>query len=828
MILTINITITILAILLYSGLFILVTTSRPQTEAKRIFRLYLLAMVFWSVAAFLVYVDQGRALFWFRMMSLGGLMTVVPVFRLARATINVRNAWDLGILFYILVCIGLSLGTDLVFEAAYVESGVIVSEFGAWLVPLVMAPGAVIMLYSLSILIRTFKRSQDPSEQNRLLYLILGIGVMVLASTLGNIIPSLGQYPIDIAANGLAALLFFFAILRYQLLDVRVVIRQGLVYSFPTIIIGTAYFLVINFTFNLFNVYVGIESSIDVNIELYLISLLVAVIAAIAAEPLRERAQRVIDRMFFREKYDSWLLLQDLSGRVARVLDLYKITNLILTEVTSTLHIERGAFFLKDEESGQYPLTSQIGLDSVLNLSFRPEHPLVLWLSTNNKPITAEEMKVLPQFQSLWKSEQQDLDRLDLDLFIPISVQSQLVGIFTLGTKKSELAYNDEDKQTLTTVANQTAVAIENARLFTSEQNRLKEIDTLYDLSHQLVDLDDLDTVLKIITRHTVENIQVTYARILIKEIDGNYKCRAIYPEQNLEKPLRLGRDEFIVAEHFYNWSLNKGQPVVIDITSSNLEQEEKDALFLNHASTLCLCPLRGPDKSVGILVLGDFDIIRGEPFSTTGLRLINAIADYATSAIQRAMLHEQLEENFLQTVVSLANAMDARDSYTGDHSQRMANIATRVGKEMNLSEESLEAIHWAAILHDIGKIGVPDEILNKKGSLTKKEWAIMKEHPLTGAQIVAPVKFLSSVSPLIEAHHEKYDGTGYPHGLAGEDIPLGARIISVVDAYVAIRDKRIYSDSHTHEEAIAELRRYSGIQFDPKVVHVFCKTITK
>jgi putative nucleotidyltransferase with HDIG domain len=219
---------------------------------------------------------------------------------------------------------------------------------------------------------------------------------------------------------------------------------------------------------------------------------------------------------------------------------------------------------------------------------------------------------------------------------------------------------------------------------------------------------------------------------------------------------------------------------------------------------------------------------VRGEPFLATGLRLINAIADYATSAIQRAMLHEQLEENFLQTVVSLANAMDARDSYTSDHGQRMAKMATLVGKEMNLPEEQIEAIHWAAILHDIGKIGVPDDILNKKGSLTKEEWVIMKEHPTIGAKIVAPVKFLSSVSPLIEAHHEKYDGTGYPYGIAGEDIPIGSRIISVVDAYVAIRDKRIYSDSHTHEEATAELRRCSGTQFDPTVVHIFCKTITE
>ena len=157
-----------------------------------------------------------------------------------------------------------------------------------------------------------------------------------------------------------------------------------------------------------------------------------------------------------------------------------------------------------------------------------------------------------------------------------------------------------------------------------------------------------------------------------------------------------------------------------------------------------------------------------------------------------------------------------------------MAEMAVLVGTEMNLKKDEIEALHWASILHDIGKIGVPDEILNKKGPLTKKEWVIMKEHPVTGAEIVSPVKYLAKVSPIIRAHHEKIDGTGYPKGLEGEEIPLGSRILSIVDAYVAIRDERIYSEAQSHEEAIAELRRASGTQFDPQIVDIFCKTITE
>ena len=231
-------------------------------------------------------------------------------------------------------------------------------------------------------------------------------------------------------------------------------------------------------------------------------------------------------------------------------------------------------------------------------------------------------------------------------------------------------------------------------------------------------------------------------------------------------------------------------------------------------------------DDQIGILVLGEVGSDHKEHFNAAELRLMNVISDHATSAIQRATLHEQLEENFLQTVVSLANAIDARDSYTGDHSQRMGDLATRMSQAMNLQEKEIEAIYWAAVLHDIGKIGLPDEILNKPGPLTDEEWTIIKEHPLTGAEIVAPVKYLAPVAPIIKAHHEKHDGSGYPYGLKGNEIPLGSRIVAVVDAYVAIRDKRVYSEAHSHEEAIAKIRKCSGTQFDPEVVGVFCNII--
>jgi putative nucleotidyltransferase with HDIG domain len=204
----------------------------------------------------------------------------------------------------------------------------------------------------------------------------------------------------------------------------------------------------------------------------------------------------------------------------------------------------------------------------------------------------------------------------------------------------------------------------------------------------------------------------------------------------------------------------------------------------------------------------------------------MEAFARQAAVALENARLYEELEDAYVQTVLALANAVDARDAYTADHSQRLAAWAEATARELGCSEEEVRAIRWAALLHDIGKIGVPDHILQKPGPLDEAEWEVIKRHPEIGAEIVAPVKKLAHVAPIIRAHQERWDGAGYPDGLRGEEIPLGARILAVVDAYGAIIDERPYKKARSHQEAVAELRRCAGTQFDPQVVGAILRVL--
>jgi putative nucleotidyltransferase with HDIG domain len=265
-----------------------------------------------------------------------------------------------------------------------------------------------------------------------------------------------------------------------------------------------------------------------------------------------------------------------------------------------------------------------------------------------------------------------------------------------------------------------------------------------------------------------------------------------------------------------------RSEPLLITRDEPNLSDEEREALMLDQVASLCVVPLHVGDQPVGVLILGERREAVRESFNSDKLRLITSIADQAASALSRVNLHEQIENNFLDTVLALANAMDARDNYTKNHSQRLAAMADIFCVEMNRSEEEIKAVHWAALLHDLGKIGVPDYILLKPGKLTGPEWEVMRKHPEIGARIVAPIKKLAKVSPIIRSHQERYNGSGYPDALAGDQIPFGARLLAIIDSYGAMTDDRVYRKTLTPQEAMEELIRCKGTQFDPDLVDHF------
>jgi putative nucleotidyltransferase with HDIG domain len=245
-------------------------------------------------------------------------------------------------------------------------------------------------------------------------------------------------------------------------------------------------------------------------------------------------------------------------------------------------------------------------------------------------------------------------------------------------------------------------------------------------------------------------------------------------------------------------------------------------------------------ESAIGALRLGAFDYLM-KPFD---LRQVEAVVKRALEhhdlvvAKQRYENHleelveqrtieldkalNSLEGAYRSTLKALTAALETRDSETHGHSERVVTYSLRLGREYGLSSEEMKALEFGSLLHDIGKIGVPDSILRKPAKLTEEEWVRMREHPLHGQQILRGIEFLQGASRVVAQHHEKWDGTGYPLGLRKEEIDICARIFSVADAFDAITSDRVYRRGKPYEAASQELDDWAGRQFDPKVVEAF------
>jgi putative nucleotidyltransferase with HDIG domain len=353
-------------------------------------------------------------------------------------------------------------------------------------------------------------------------------------------------------------------------------------------------------------------------------------------------------------------------------------------------------------------------------------------------------------------------------------------------------------------------------RRLAAENLRLREALSLYKVSEAIAASLSLDEVLSTLVDSALSELRSDAVATWLEDGEGCFFERSVQSTPALGDGVSVGRldAETIVAR------LSKGDNIIEHgVRAMDLFKSAPD----RSVSSVAIVPLKMRERLMGWI--GVTSLTASKRFDEGQRKMLSIIASRAAAAIENARLYEDLQATFQQTIESLARTIDKMDRYTSGHSERVARYAVALARWLGLPEEQVEIVRQAALMHDIGKVGCALN-LNKPGKLTTEEYEIFKRHPVYGRDILDPIKFLQPVIPGVHLHHERWDGRGYPLGLAAQEIPLVARIITVADTYDAMTSDRAYRRALPHEVTVNEIVRCSATQFDPDVAGVFTEHI--
>jgi len=810
----------LITLIVYSTLLVGLLRD-TRTRVRQRFIMYVVFAMAWSLSTLLLPLDfLGLTRLWAGLLVLSGLCVVVAYYHFIRffvhKTADIAVKLGYGAVVFILMPLA-ALGY--IPQSVSVSNGALDIHYGPFLY-LLTAIGAPFFVLSVFILVRRYRALKDPLGRNRIIYLLVGLGILTVFS-LRMAIPPFPKFPFEHIGHLGNALLITYAIMRYRLFDIKLVIRKGLVYSSISVFITASYLLML---LGLHDFLQGWTTSISLAAILVM-----ALLMAWLFNPLRMLVQKGVDRLFYRETYEYRQMVLSFAQRMSNVIDLDELAEAMLKPIAKAVNATQASLLLPNNGNFSSQFAERlVEEEPVIPINLGKDSPVVSWLSENDKPLSRELIDIAPEFKGLWEVERNIIEGVEMELLVPMKSKGKLVGILALSRKESGGLYPSDDIDLVTTLIQEAAVAIENAQLYAQARERahIDELTGLYNhrYFHERLEEEisrcsrfgDIFSLL-FLDMDLFKMYNDVYGHLagddILREI-GQYIKGTI---RGIDMAFRYGGDEFTII--LPQASLDDAYTVAERVRKRIESKMDSKGVALTCSLGIASWPTEGVMREE-LLQAADAALYHSKQ---AGRNRISLASDTTRSRAVGTGVKPEGEPGVLSTIYALAATVDAKDHYTYGHSKKVSKYATEIAEALGYSEERIATIRAAALLHDIGKIGVSDGILLKTNALSTDDWESIHAHPKLGVAILKHVGGLSGCLAAIQYHHERYDGNGYPAGLKGENIPLDARILAVADAYDAMTSLRPYREGKlTPEQATEEIERCAGTQFDPEIVKAF------
>lgn len=652
------------------------------------------------------------------------------------------------------------------------------------------------------------------------------VGVMILY--LGNMgISVFKQFPIDILAGIFNALLIFYTLYAGHVFKLTLLVSKTNCYVVSMLISIVVFF---NLAKEL-NQFIQDTTPFLADYNVMIVSVLI-MLSSLAIYGMMEL---LFERLFIREEQMQTEKIGQYTAEISKSLNLTEIYQALVNVITDTLKVKKVYICIEENDGSYQAVHSSSPLDDK-RFSMSHDHPLVSWMRTHNECLLLKDFKRTTEYKSMWEDEKQRLEHMDLECFLPLKDNRELVGIVMLSGKEKKKGFGIDDIGFLNSIESVSSIAVKNSRLY-EKAWREARTDDLTGLLNRKCFYETLDECYQKYSR--------TSLSLMIFNVDDFKLYNQLYGTKEGDEALRhIARIiSGTVGEHGYTARYSGKEFAVLlpeyDIYSAQRLAENISAQirgmnkpssegYLKTLTVSCgICCIPYAASSVRELVQNaDQAVYHVKRSGKNGIMVFSDGVIGARTFGNQVQKHKSMYSEYAPTIYALTAAIDAKDHYTFQHSKNVAYYAGSLAAALNMSEEYREIVKEAALLHDIGKIGVPEQILNKQGKLTKEEYEAIKGHVEYSVGIIRHLPSMDYVIPAVIGHHERFDGKGYPRRISGHDIPLAARILCIADSFDAMISTRCYKTEMSVEYALGELERGAGTQFDPELVPVFIELI--